>query len=232
MLITWFQEFTIVTVAFRILLAALVGGLLGMERQRKNSPAGLRTNMLVCLGACIVMMTNQYISIIYEGAGDPSRMAAQVVSGIGFLGAGTIIVTGRNQIRGITTAACLWTSACCGLAIGIGFYEGAIIGSAVILIVVAALRKMDKLIRAKSKYLEVYIEYKTEKYSFSEYIEYIRENEFDIINIQTANELDGNTSGTGRTAYILTLESSKRRTHGEMMETLLNEVGVRFLQEL
>ncbi len=233
MIITWFQEFCIETVAFRIFLAALVGGLLGLERQRKNSPAGLRTNILVCIGACMVMMTNQYISIMYDGAGDPSRMGAQVVSGIGFLGAGSIIVTGRNQIRGITTAACLWTSACCGLAIGIGFYEGAVIGVGTILAVVTSLSRMDKFLRGRSKYLEVYIEYKTEKYSFSKYIEYIRNNEFDIINIQAAHDLpDAITASTGRSGYILTLSSAKKRTHGEMMEILLKEIGVRYLHEL
>ncbi len=233
MIITWFQEFCIETVAFRIFLAAMVGGLLGLERQRKNSPAGLRTNILVCIGACMVMMTNQYISIMYDGAGDPSRMGAQVVSGIGFLGAGSIIVTGRNQIRGITTAACLWTSACCGLAIGIGFYEGAVIGVVTILTVVTTLSRMDKVIRGKSKYLEVYVEYKTEKYSFSKYIEYIRNNDFDIINIQAAQDIpDTVTIGTGRTGYLLTLSSMKKRTHGEMMEILLKEIGVRYLHEL
>ncbi len=233
MILTWFQEFTIETVSFRIFLAAAIGGLLGLERQRKNSPAGLRTNILVCIGACMVMMTNQYISIAYDGAGDPSRMGAQVVSGIGFLGAGSIIVTGRNQIRGITTAACLWTSACCGLAIGIGFYEGAVIGVITILTVVTTLSRIDRLIRGKSKYLEVYIEYKTEKYSFSKYIEYVRMNDFDIINIQAAHDMpDAVTIGTGRTGYILTLSSTKKRTHGEMMEILLKEIGVRYVHEL
>ncbi len=233
MIFPYFQEFCVETVAFRVFLAVLLGGLLGVERQRKNSPAGLRTNILVCLGACMVMMTNQYISIMYDGAGDPSRMGAQVVSGIGFLGAGSIIVTGRNQIRGITTAACLWASACCGLAVGIGFYEGAVLGVAAILLVVTTLRRMDTLIRKKSKYLEVYIEYKTEKYSFSKYIKYIRDQRFNIINIQAAQDMpDGVQSGTGRSGYILTLESIEKRTHGEMMEILLKEIGVRYLQEL
>ncbi len=233
MLTSYFQDFSVETVAFRIFLAVLLGGLLGLERQRKNSPAGLRTNILVCLGACLIMMTNQYITIMYNGAGDPSRMGAQVVSGIGFLGAGSIITTGRNQIRGITTAACLWTSAGCGLAIGIGFYEGAVIGVAAILLVVTTLGRMDRFIRKKSKYLEVYIEYKTEKYSFSKYIEYIRSNEFDIINIQAAQDLpDGISAGTGRSGYILTLASKKKRSHGEMMEIVLKEIGVRFVQEL
>jgi len=88
----------------------LLGGILGIERGRKYRPAGFRTYMLVCLGTTIVMLTNQYVYERY-GGGDPVRMGAQVISGIGFLGAGTIIVTGHNQVKGLTTAAGLWAAA-------------------------------------------------------------------------------------------------------------------------
>ena len=112
------------SIVIRLLAATLCGGLLGMERERKKRPAGLRTYILVCMGAALVIMTNIYITDLY-GTGDPTRLAAQVVSGIGFLGAGTIIVTTRNRVRGLTTAAGLWASACMGIAIGAGFYIGA-----------------------------------------------------------------------------------------------------------
>ena len=115
------RELTLLSVFVRILTAIVLGGAIGLERGMKNRPAGLRTYMLVCIGACMVMITNQYAVQVF-GVGDPVRMAAQVVSGIGFLGAGTIIVTSRNQIKGLTTAAGLWASACVGLAVGIGFY--------------------------------------------------------------------------------------------------------------
>ena len=94
------REVTLLSVVVRILAAFLLGGVLGMERALKQRPAGLRTYMLVCLGSCIIMLTNQYIYQTY-GAGDPVRMGAQVVSGIGFLGAGTIMVTKHSQIRGL-----------------------------------------------------------------------------------------------------------------------------------
>lgn len=125
------QGINLVSVPVRIALSLLVGGLLGIERGRKNRPAGFRTYMLVCLGSTLVMMTNQYVYQTFSTS-DPVRLGAQVISGIGFLGAGTIIVTGRNQIKGITTAAGMWTAAACGLAIGIGFYYGAILGGATI----------------------------------------------------------------------------------------------------
>ena len=94
-------------VVVRILAAILIGGLIGLDRTMKNRPAGWRTYMRVCVGSCLIMLTNQFI---YQttGAGDPVRMGAQVVSGIGFLGAGTIVVTKHNQIKGLTTAAGLW----------------------------------------------------------------------------------------------------------------------------
>lgn len=119
---------SIVEITVKLLLALLCGGILGIEREHKKRPAGFRTYMLVSLGSALVMMTNQYIWEYY-GIGDPTRMGAQVINGIGFLGAGTIIVTGHNRVKGLTTAAGLWTAACIGLAIGIGFYEGAVIGT-------------------------------------------------------------------------------------------------------
>ena len=116
------RDLTYTEIATRIILSVLFGGILGMERGMKNRGAGLRTYMLVCLGSCVVMMTNQFLYQSYQ-SGDPARLGAQVINGIGFLGAGTIIVTKRNQIKGLTTAAGLWTSACAGLALGIGLYE-------------------------------------------------------------------------------------------------------------
>ena len=138
------RDLTYASAALRLLLAVLVGGILGIERGRKNRPAGLRTYMLVCLGATTVMMTNQYVTQCM-GTGDPVRMGAQVISGIGFLGAGSIMVTGRNQIRGITTAAGLWAAACIGLAIGIGFYEIGIASGILVFIVLTALHGLDTL---------------------------------------------------------------------------------------
>jgi putative Mg2+ transporter-C (MgtC) family protein len=118
------REITYLSVILRILAAVIFGGAIGLERGMKNRPAGLRTYMLVCVGSCLIMLTNQYLFQVSQ-AGDPMRLGAQVVSGIGFLGAGTIIVTKHNQIKGLTTAAGLWASAGVGLALGVGFYEAA-----------------------------------------------------------------------------------------------------------
>ena len=145
-------------VVLKLVIALICGGLLGIERGRKKRPAGFRTYMLVCIGAALVMMTNQYISELYQ-TGDPSRMGAQVISGIGFLGAGTIITTGHNRVKGLTTAAGLWAAACIGLAIGIGFYEGAIMGTVMILIVMVAMHTLDEKITASARVVTLYIEF-------------------------------------------------------------------------
>ena len=141
-------------IAVRILVAIILGGIIGMERGMKNRPAGLRTYMLVSVGACVVMLINQYAYQVY-GVGDPVRLGAQVVSGIGFLGAGTIIVTSHNQIKGLTTAAGLWASACVGLAIGIGLYEVALVGGLAIYVVLTVLHQWDFAMRSKTQIIDV-----------------------------------------------------------------------------
>ena len=116
------SDLSIVTMIFRIILSMACGGVIGLERGKANQPAGMRTYMLVSLGSCVVMITGEFLFYKY-GAGDPARLGAQVVSGIGFLGAGSIVISGKSKIKGLTTAAGLWASACIGLVIGIGFFE-------------------------------------------------------------------------------------------------------------
>lgn len=110
------------TALLRLTLALVASGLLGMERTRKLRPAGMRTYMLVCIGSCSVMLAGLYLYQMYGPGFDPARMAAQVISGIGFIGAGTIMVTPRQKVKGLTTAAGLWAVACLGLNIGLGNY--------------------------------------------------------------------------------------------------------------
>ena len=225
----YLRELNLVSILFRIFLSVMIGGFLGMERGKKNRPAGLRTYILVCLGSALVMMTNQYVYLIYQ-TGDPTRLGAQVISGVGFLGAGTIILTGRNKIM----AAGLWTAACSGLAIGVGFYEGAVLGGIVIAFTVSGMLKFDIWLRKKSKYLELYIEYNAEKGAFSSFLQYAREHQFDVKNIQISKGyMWQNSEGMQRTlSYIVTVSSQVHRTHSEMIEVLAHEKGVQFIEEL
>ena len=130
------------------------GGLIGLERSRKNRPAGFRTYMIVCLSAALVIMTNQFIYNNF-GGNDPARLGAQVISGIGFLGAGTIIVTSRSQVKGLTSAAGLWASACLGVAIGIGFYSGALIVAFVVFVIITYFKKIDYMLTTTSKIFSI-----------------------------------------------------------------------------
>ena len=149
-------ELSLVTVLLRLLLAVLCGGAVGLERERKGRPAGFRTHILVCVGAVLCMMTNQYL-LRFIGSTDTARLGAGVLTGISFLGAGTIMVTGQRQVKGLTTAAGLWASAAMGLAIGVGFYEAALIACAVIFIVERALQNVSRQ-RQRVKHMELYLE--------------------------------------------------------------------------
>lgn len=220
------REVTYLAVALRIFAAVIIGGILGLERGMKNRPAGLRTYMLVCVGACVVMLTNQYIYQVF-GAGDPVRMGAQVVSGIGFLGAGTIIVTRRNQIKGLTTAAGLWSAAGVGLALGIGFYEAAIVGTVAVFAVMTLLQRMDNRLHRRSRRLEAYIELST--ISLGDFLRTMREADIDVSDVQREYEEE---STDGVRAYIATLKGKKRQNHTELMEKVLAIPGVEFVEEL
>jgi len=221
------REINMLSICIRIILSLVIGGILGMERGRKNRPAGFRTYILVCFGSTLVMMTNQYIYQCF-GTSDPARMGAQVISGIGFLGAGTIMVTGRHQIKGITTAAGLWTSACCGLAIGIGFYEAAIVGGIVIFLIMEFLEKTDGIIKRHSPVMEVYMEFHGKKL-FGSFLAYARESGLDITNIQMSKNKYMKDS---MICIICTVESHEKRTHGEMLDLIGNAEGVDFVEEL
>lgn len=148
------------TICLRIALSMLLGSILGAERTRKRRGAGLRTYTLVCLGATVVMMTGQFM-MEYFGDTDPARLGAQVVSGIGFLGAGTILVTGAQKIKGLTTAAGLWAAACLGIAIGIGFYIGVLFMFCAMLLVMTILNYAQKRYVAKCRRMQLYILFET-----------------------------------------------------------------------
>ena len=221
------REVTLLSVILRIVTAIIVGGLIGLERGMKHRPAGLRTYMVVCLGACLIMLTNQYI---YQAtnSGDPVRMGAQVVSGIGFLGAGTIIVTRRNQIKGLTTAAGLWAAAGVGLAVGIGFYEAAIFGGLAIFVVMTLLQKMDNKMHRNNKIIEIYVELEKD-YPLGSFLRDVRERDIQVRD--TMREQDGELE-SGLRAYFSTLKLQKRQNHLEVIEDIRQLPGVSCIEEL
>jgi len=131
-------------VILRLLTAALLGSFVGIEREKKKRAAGLRTHVLVCLGSALVMVLSEYLFNAYRGLTnvDPARLGAQVISGIGFLGAGTIIKQGVS-VKGLTTAASLWATACIGLAAGAGFYTAAVVAAVIVFVTLRTLSKFE-----------------------------------------------------------------------------------------
>ena len=161
--IEYLQEFNIVSVAVRIVLAMILGGLIGIERGKQGRAAGMRTHILVCLGAALTAMIGFYVNQVLDLSTDPMRISAQVVSGIGFLGVGTILLKGRFQITGLTTAACVWATATIGLALGAGFYEGALITFAAIFLTVTILHKLEYKLGKHQKRFGMYVEINSDK---------------------------------------------------------------------
>lgn len=159
-------KITVVDIVLRLLGAVIVGFAVGAQRARTSHPAGIRTHILVALGSCVVMVTScimyeQTIAVFGTTPSDPARLGAQVINGIGFLGAGTILVTKDNQVKGLTTAAGLWASACLGLAIGAGFFEGAIMAVAIIVVSMYFFANLKHELQSQSRVLSIYVEVKS-----------------------------------------------------------------------
>ena len=226
----YLQELNFVTILLRLFLATACAGVLGVERQRKSRPAGLRTHIIVCLGSALVMMINTHLAL--NGlTTDAARLGAQVISGIGFLGAGTIILTGRNgkpQVKGLTTAASLWTCACMGLAIGCGFYAGALATCLFVLFAVTVLNRVDKYFYSKIRalYLQVEIEEPSDLSSVCEKLENCG---VEIRDLQIQKRIENSETHTYAT-LDLRLHSAKEKT--EMIVSLSSLKGVVTIEEL
>ena len=219
------REITYLAVALRIFAAIILGGLIGLERGLKNRAAGLRTHMLVCVGACLIMVTNQFI---YQttGTGDPVRMGAQVICGIGFLGAGTIMVTRRHLVKGLTTAAGLWTAAGVGLTLGIGFYEAAAMGSLAVFIVMTLMQKMDNRVHRKAKDFDLFVEL-TPALSFGNFLKEMRKLEIEVAEVQKEPSTDAES---GNRAYLLAMHTKDRRLHMDVLEEIQAIEGVSYTE--
>ncbi len=208
-------DLNFLSVLVRLFLAMLLGGILGYGREKKHLPAGFRTYMVVCLGSALAMMVGIYVTDL-TGAADASRIGAQVVSGISFLGAGTILVTRQNQVKGLTTAAGLWAVACMGLALGAGFYSGALICFAALWVSIQILRFVDKRLQTHSKTIAVYIEF-TKIADLSAFMSFAGANDCTISNLEMTR-----SNPTDRDASIsatMTLHFPQATEYAQVVET-------------
>lgn len=168
-------DFNIISVVVRIVLSMLLGGCIGMEREKSKRPAGFRTHILVCIGSCLTALIGLFVLHNLETISDPLRVSAQVISGIGFLGVGTILVKEHDRITGLTTAAGLWATAAIGIACGYGFYSGALLGTLVVTVTAAILFKFESRGRKKNRKITIYLEIKGTDY-LNEYIDWLTDN--------------------------------------------------------
>lgn len=235
----YLRELNIYSMVIRVVLAMLVGGLIGLERERKGRPAGFRTYMLVAMGAATTVMLSQYYGILFEGpwAGiaaemgiktDISRFGAQVINGVGFLGAGTIIVTGRQEVKGLTTAACLWASACMGLAVGAGFYECVLVGFVLILVTIKFLPRFDAYILSKSRRLFVYVEMDSIE-NLGAIINHLKASNINLFDIDLDRAQRGNFEFVNA---LMGMYLPKRKPHAQVIASLSTLEGVLSIEEV
>lgn len=224
----WLSDITIWSILVRILLSVILSGLVGMERAAKRHAAGLRTYILVSLGATVAMMTNEFLMAFY-GSGDSARLAAQVISGIGFLGAGTILISSRSQIKGLTTAAGLWATACIGISIGAGFYTLALIGSAVVMSALMFLPRFEYYVRDHAKYIEYHIEFST-KEAIRSFIDNCRKQGMVVQSVEFNSAFSSETVFSY--SFIIEKRKGDKRNHIQILSDFSKLPFVTFIEEL
>ena len=198
-IIDYLRDFNIVSILVRLVLAMLMGGTIGLERGKQGRAAGMRTHIFVCLGATLTTMIG-YFSLIEYNTGDPLRVAAQVISGIGFLGVGTILIKGRFQITGLTTAAGLWCAAAIGIALGAGFFEGAIITFICSVITMTLAGRIELMLNKKYSRFGIYVEIASDKH-VRETITLL-ESKYHVSDIQVTAPRSGTAGNVGIEANV------------------------------
>ena len=205
-----------ISMFLRLIIACLLGGVIGYEREHVHRPAGFRTHILVCVGSALVMITSEYIYYQFSSSVnvDPARLGAQVISGIGFLGAGTIIKEGVN-VKGLTTAASLWAVSCVGIAVGIGFYSGAFIATVVIFLTLVVIKKTQAKIGSQ-KSVRLYIHTQVKKGEVREITKLIEEMG---VKVRSTDFVSNERAGEMILRY--SLELSNQVPMAEVIESIL-----------
>lgn len=230
----YLRDFNTASVLTRLLLAMFCGGVIGMERASKRRAAGFRTYMVVCMGATLAMVLNQYIDHMLVDVWqlaqttDAARLGAQVINGIGFLGAGTIILTGTQQVKGLTTAAGLWASACMGLAIGAGFYEAAVIACVLIATIIALFERAEGWIAKHSRNVNLLVRLETLE-DVSRVMEKIKAGNNIIYDVEISK---GRVSEGEGPSAIFSLKLAKRVSHASVIMAIASVDSVRSIVEM
>ena len=235
----FFRELNIWSMMLRMLVAMIVGGVIGFERERIGRAAGFRTYMLVALGSALTVILSQYLDTMlnsfmkdaFEIVGrrtDVVRLGTRVVSGVGFLGAGTIIVTGKQEVKGLTTAAGLWASACMGLAVGAGFIECVLISFLLIVFSIRVLPTIETMIINKSRNMLIYLE--TDNIvQLSNIISFIKREEIQIYEVEINKD---NSEHMNSVSALLNIRLPIQLYHADLMAALSTLDGVITIDEV
>ena len=222
------RDVSFLSVAARMVLAVLCGGVIGIEREYKRRPAGFRTHILICLGAAMTTLTSQYLSLVMGQYTDMARLGAQVVAGIGFIGAGTIIVTRHQRVKGLTTAAGLWGVAIIGLTLGAGFYEGGVLTTLLILLAELFFSKLEYRMLDYAPEVNLYMEY-TGRNCLEEVLRFYREHDLKILNMEFTRIVEGEEPSA---SAIFTIRLSKGYKMDWILVQLHKISGVEVVEEL
>ena len=206
--VDFMHEINVWTVIIRIVLATLMGGIIGIERFKQGRAAGMRTHILVALGATLASMIGLFLYQEMGMSNDPTRIAAQVVSGIGFLGMGTILIKGRFQITGLTTAAGLWATAAIGLALGMGFYSGSIATFICAVLTVTLMSRIEYLLTKKYNRFGIYVEIRSDEFVRNT-IDMLKSN-YNVSAIQVTVPRSGKSGNVGIEANVHILQKKDR----------------------
>ncbi len=219
-------DINMLSVTIRLLLAVICGGFIGIERERKRRPAGFRTHILICLGAAMATLTSQYLAMLGSWT-DMARLGAQVIAGVGFIGAGTIIVTKRRQVKGLTTAAGLWASAIVGLCCGAGFVEGALLTTIIVIIVELLLVKIEHLVVSKARTCNIYVEY-VDNSKLGSIVDAVKSNSMHI-NDMEVTKMAGDS---GHFSVVFTIRMTRKKPSQVIMTHIAKLEGVVSVEEL
>ena len=223
------REMDMLSVTIRLVLSVLCGGLIGIERETKRRPAGFRTHILICMGSAITILTNLYLYQVIHLYTDISRMGAQVIAGIGFVGAGTIIVTRRQHVKGLTTAAGLWTSSIIGLACGAGYAECAIFATLMVLLAELFLSKLEYRFVRQVSDVNIYVEYGRSS-TIQQLVRILRSRKVPM------NDMEVNRISDGEDRFhfsaILTIRVSQKQMEEEILHRFQSVEDVLTVEEL
>ncbi len=218
------REITILSVFVKMFVAVLCGGAIGIEREHKRRTAGFRTHILICIGACMTTLISHYLFSYLHLYTDVARLGAGVVAGIGFIGAGTIIVTKRRQVKGLTTAAGLWTCAIIGLAIGAGFFEAGVLTTIVILLAEIFFSRFEYWVLDNARNINIYVEY-TKNDDLDNVIRVLKGYRVVILDLEI-------TKSGSNSCAIFQLQLPKKLSHDKLMTVVSTAEGILSVEEL